>query len=191
VAHEWIGPAIGAASAVVVGVAGIVFTWLTGKQARDQAELTAESRLEHERTMAREARQQERLATAYVRLLGMAERIGQWAQMVKPMLDTIPPQPERPLPNLDEQAEAQALVNAFGSDEVREAFESWQKVVRKAILEVNMINFEQARQKRSVHTVADLGEASMRLENLRPSEVKAREALGRQINDELRAARTS
>jgi hypothetical protein len=46
----------------------------------------------------------------------MVERIGQWAQMVKPMLETNPPQPVPPLPDLDEQAEAQALVNALGSD---------------------------------------------------------------------------
>jgi hypothetical protein len=61
VANEWI-PVISATSAAIVGVTGIIFTWLTGKQARDQAELTAEKRQEHERTLAREAQEQERLA---------------------------------------------------------------------------------------------------------------------------------
>jgi len=95
VANEWIpviGAAIGATAAVIVGVTGIVFTWLTGKQAREQAELVADKRLEHERTMAHEARRQERRGNAYVRLLTVVETTGQWAQMVKPMLDSDPPQ---------------------------------------------------------------------------------------------------
>jgi hypothetical protein len=65
VANEWIpviGAAIGASAAAIVGATGIIFTWLTGKQARDQAELTAEKRQEHERTLAREAQEQARLA---------------------------------------------------------------------------------------------------------------------------------
>jgi len=39
--------------------------------------------------------------------------MGQWAQMVKPMLDSDPPQPVRAMPGLDGQAEAMPLVNAL------------------------------------------------------------------------------
>ena len=74
--------------------------------------------------MAREARTQERLANAYVDLLDMAERTGQWAQSVRPMMDTIPPQPVPPLPELSEQARVEALVGAFGSNEVRRLMEA-------------------------------------------------------------------
>jgi hypothetical protein len=185
VAYEWIGTG-------ALGIVGIVFTWLTGKQARDQAEQTAEKRLEHERTMAREARDQERLANAYVRLLGMVERIGQWTQMVKPMLDTNPPQPVRALPDLDEQAEAQALVNAFGSDEVREAFESWRNLVWKITLAVGEIDREQESGERYRPGTSDSNHPYLRLHGeLRPAEIKARKELAARIRAELQAVRTS
>jgi hypothetical protein len=183
VAYEWIGT-------VALGVGGIFFTWLTGKQARDQAERQATARLGHERTMAREARQQERLASAYVRLLGMVERMGQWAQMVKPIMDTNPPRPDRPLPDLDEQAEAEAVVNAFGSDEVREAFESWRKVIEEMVMAVNVSNLVQA-YKRNEDMSGGSGEEYLKLHELRQPEAEARGALARQINQELRAGRTA
>jgi hypothetical protein len=53
-----------------------VFTWLSGKQGR-----------EHAAEMAREERTQQRPADTYVALLDMAERVGMWAQMVRPLLD--------------------------------------------------------------------------------------------------------
>jgi hypothetical protein len=80
VVYEWIGT-------VALGLAGIGATLLAGKFERG-----------HSQRMADEARQQERLADAYVRLLVLVERVGQWAQMVMPLMDTDPPQPVRPLP---------------------------------------------------------------------------------------------
>jgi hypothetical protein len=187
VAYEWIGPV----SAAVVGVSGIFFTWLTGKQARDQAEQVADKRLDHERTMAHDAREQERRSNAYVRLLTVVECIGQWAQMVKPMLDTDPPQEVRPLPDLDQQAEAMALVNAFGSDEIRQSFESWRDLVWDMIWAVAEIDREQGSGQRYGPETSDSDEPYMKLLKLRPAEDEAREALARQIRAELQAARTS
>jgi hypothetical protein len=142
VANEWI-PVISAAIGAAVGVIGIVFPFLTGKQARDQAEQTTQNRLEHERTMAQEAREQERRGNAYVRLLTVVETMGQWAQMVKPMLDSDPPQPVGAMPGLDEQAEAMTLVNAFGSDKIRQSFKTWRDLVWDVILTVAEIDREQ------------------------------------------------
>ena len=112
-----------------LGAAGIGATLLAGKFERG-----------HSQRMADEARQQERLADAYVRLLVLVERVGQWAQMVMPLMDMDPPQPVRPLPGLDEQAEAEAVVNAFGSDQVRQGFKAWRDVIQDMIRAVHLIN---------------------------------------------------
>jgi hypothetical protein len=101
-AWEWIGTS-------AVGGLGIVFTWLTGKQSRDQALATLRAQLGHDRLQAREAREQERLASAYLELLKMAERVGQWAQMVYPVFQSGQP-PSTPLPSLEVQADTAALV---------------------------------------------------------------------------------
>jgi hypothetical protein len=71
--------------------------------------------LTHERLLAKEAREQQRLESAYVRMLAMTEQAGQWAQKLCPLMDTNPPQPvPAELPSLEEQAHTVALVQAFG-----------------------------------------------------------------------------
>lgn len=117
-ASEWIGDV----ATAVVAAAGIGYTYLAGARGRDQVDRMALASRKHERTMAREAREQERLADAYVQLLGMMERIGQWVQQVNPMYQS---NPDRPLPDLDKQADVVAAMRAYGSDEVVEAFEAW------------------------------------------------------------------
>jgi hypothetical protein len=86
-----------------LGLAGMFFTWLTAKQGRD-----------HERLLAAEAREQQRLEKTYIDLLDMVQRAGQWVQFVYPMVDVGQPQPA--LPTLEEQAHIEAVVGAFGSD---------------------------------------------------------------------------
>ena len=61
-AWEWTG---------TLGLAGMFFTWLTAKQGRD-----------HERLLAAEAREQQRLEKTYIDLLDMVQRAGQWVQFV-------------------------------------------------------------------------------------------------------------
>jgi hypothetical protein len=114
------------------------------------------------------------LPNAYGRLLNVVERGGQWAQIVKPMIDTIPPRAVRPLPDLDEQAEAQALINAYGSDDVRRDFDSWQKLVWKIIWVADEIDREKA-PKRNAPTASDDNEPYTRLLKLRPAELEARQ----------------
>ena len=137
-AWEWVSPVATATASIAVGVAGIFFTWLSGKQGRDHAETISGQRLAHERLLASEARDQQRLETAYVNLLEMAEAAGQWVQLVMPMVDTEPPQPDPPLPTLEVHAHTEAVVRAFGSPQVRERMDSWESVVRKAISTVTV-----------------------------------------------------
>jgi hypothetical protein len=75
-ASEWIGT-------VVLGLGGIASTLIVAKQGRDHVKRMA--REGHERTMAGKGRQQERLGNGYLRLLGLVEPAGQWAQLVKPI----------------------------------------------------------------------------------------------------------
>lgn len=74
----------------------------------------------HRTTLATTDRQQARLAETYVGLLGYAARVGHWAQRVRPLLDTVPPQPAPPMPDFDASAAVMAKVDAYGSPEVRE-----------------------------------------------------------------------
>ena len=126
-AWEWVAPV----ATATVGVAGIFGTWLTGRQGRDDAKAIASEKLSHERLLSKEAREQQRLENAYVDLLDMTERVGQWAQMAYPRSDTHQPVPDMPPP--EEQAHTGALVKAFGSDEVRERMETWRTVVLEVI----------------------------------------------------------
>ena len=78
-------------------MAGLVATYLTAARGRDQVERMTLAGQKHERKMTREAREQDRIAGAYIGLLRMTERIGQWAQLVNPMYQ---PNPDRPHPDL-------------------------------------------------------------------------------------------
>jgi hypothetical protein len=99
-AWEWVTPVTTARGPTIVGVAGIAATWLTAKQGRSHAERISEQQFTHERLLANQALKQQPLENAYIDLLDMAERAGQFVQMVYPMLDTNPPQPVRELPSL-------------------------------------------------------------------------------------------
>jgi hypothetical protein len=179
-AWEWVAPVATATASITVGVAGIFFTWLSGKQGGDHAETISGQQLAHERLLASEARDQQRLETAYVNLLEMSEAAGQWVQLVMPVVDTDPPQPDPPLPTLEVQAHTEAVVRAFGSPQVRERMDSWESVVRKAISTVTV-----------GHMMASLPseatQARLTLErDLRPQERSARQALAEQVSAELR-----
>ncbi len=180
-ACEWVAPVATATASIAVGVAGIFFTWLSGKQGRDHAETVLGQQLTHERLLAKEAREQQRLENAYVDLLDMAERAGQWAQMVYPVVQTGPP-PNTPLPSFEEQAHTEALVRAFGSDAVRERMETWRSVVRQMVTQAELTEWEEAHPTQG----PSLGKSPrVTLHELRPEERTAREALANQVAVEL------
>ncbi|MFI5583753.1 hypothetical protein ACIA5G_01860 [Amycolatopsis sp. NPDC051758] len=179
--NQWIGVSV----AGFLGLAGMFFTWLSSKQGRDHAERLAQQRSRHERQLAKEAREQERLGGAYVRLLVMAERSGAWAQSVKPMMDTDPPQPVPPLPEIEAQTEVEATVSAFGSHEVRSRLDRWREVVRDIISAVGLIDLERDAAQKGHSGSVDFGQPYMKLRELRPVEREARRALADQVAAEL------
>ena len=99
----------------------------------------------------------------------------------------------RPLPDPDEQAEAMAVVNAFGSDEIRQSFNSWRDLIWDMIWAVAEIDREQrpggSRRENSDDELYDGSEPYNRLSKLHPAKEEARQALARQIRAELQAAR--
>jgi hypothetical protein len=183
-AWEWVGPVAAATSGVVVGAVGMVITWLTSKQGRDTSEEISRNTLEQERVLASEARKQQRLEDAYVELLDMAEMVGTWAQMAYPSVAyTTAPQPDPPLPSLEEQAHTNALVKAFGSDAVRQHMANWRSVVDKMITTARSIKWRESGQ-----SVPQENEPNWRRvfdEELRPQEREERESLANQVAHEL------
>jgi hypothetical protein len=142
-------------------------TWLAGRGGRRHAEM-----------MAREERRQQRFADAYIELLTTVEKMGQWAQLVRPMLDigiTVPP-----LPDLDQQARVQALVAGHASGEVQNLFEKYTLTVRE-ILKVD----------RQIGLVIEHGDKEIGVSRvdlwehldmtLRLNETAARKALAQQV----------
>lgn len=184
VTYEWVGPVcVG-----VVGALGVGSTFWTGKQGRDHVERIENRRFIHDELMAHEARDQERLSEAYVKLLMMVEASGTWAQTVKPMIDTEPPGWVPPLPELQTQHEAESLMNAYGSDEVVALFDDWRSTVFDVIKNVQLIDMEKAERAQGGHGI-DFGQPYRALLDLRPVERGRRAALVNQVKAELRTAR--
>lgn len=187
-AVEWLGTAV----AGMVGVAGITFTWLTGKQARDHAERLGERTFEQQRQLAQDARTQERIGDAYLRLLVMVEQTGAWAQVVKPIMDTLPPQPVPELPDIADQIEVEAAVNAYASAEVRDSVHAWRDVVMNMVTKVRLVDFEREAIERDEHRQVDFGSPHRELTDLRPKEAQMRARLVDRVAAELghRSTRT-
>lgn len=135
----------------------------------------------HDRLQAREAREQERLERAYLELLKMAERVGQWAQTVYPFIQ-FGPLPDTPLPSLEVQADTAALVAAFGSNEVREKAEAWRAVARDMIAQADLVPWQDEHPE-SLPPGERIARA--KIHELRPDEKRARDALGAQVRSEL------
>jgi hypothetical protein len=94
-------------------LSGLVANWLGER--RDQR------KYEHERVMALEARRQQRLEQAYVELLGYLAHHAAWARSVQALFDV-----KAPDPLADENVKRiEALVTAYGSDEVRQLLVQW------------------------------------------------------------------
>lgn len=101
-----------------VGIVGLATAFTSGVMDR-----------RHERELAREERRQVRLAEAYIQMLEMVEKVGHWAQNIRPVTDTDPPQPPPPLPDLDSQVGTWSRVNAYGTPNIKRMLEAWRKTV--------------------------------------------------------------
>jgi hypothetical protein len=166
---QWIGTA-------AVGALGIVATYTSGVSSR---------RHESHRDAVT------RRANAYIEVLTIAEHVGNWAQRVRPLVDTTPPRDPPPLPDLNQQVRAQALMAAFGSDQVRDLLDRWRETVNEVSRADILIGFEsqrrgEPREMRGEPIKIGNQDPWLALEQtLRPAEAAARGALGKRINQEL------
>lgn len=101
-------------------LSGWLNNWLGGKRDR----LTHA----HEQELAREARRQDRLDRAYIELGAFLSHYGDWARSVQPFLGPVPV--PAPLPPED-RWRIEALVTAYGSDDVRRLLDQWGEHARK------------------------------------------------------------
>jgi len=105
---------------VLVGAVGLIAgQWQSGR-----ADKRAEGRL-HEQWL------RDRRADAYVELLSVAEKCGQWVTLTHPMIDWGATSP--PLPSPDEQGHAEAVLRAFASAAVRACWHAWRETLKDAI----------------------------------------------------------
>ncbi|MFD6265561.1 hypothetical protein ACFWFK_31070 [Micromonospora chalcea] len=172
---QWLGPAIITAA---VGIAALLVN-------RSQALDLAREKSEHESRLAKEQRVHQQRASAYVEVLTIAERVGQWVSLAKPAIDFgNPPPPE--LPDFLDQARSQALLNAYGSAAVKAKFKEWRSAVDDVIKAVEQIDFLQANPEPGVSRTKVWADLETRL---RPKEREARRLLADQVADELTTER--
>lgn len=180
-AWEWVSPLATAGG----GVLGAYFVWRAGKEGREHAETVSSQQLIHARQLTYDTRRQQRLESAYVAVMEIAEQAGQWAQSAHPLFDSNPPRAVRPLPLLDEQARASALLQALGSTRVSTKFDAWSQIIQEMIHVSGLAQLFSARE-----LLLEKGEMNPHREFnqvLKPRECKARKAIATEISLELSA----
>ena len=128
VAWEWV-PAVSAASrTAIIGGIGIWATFRAGREGRKHAEALSKQTAEHTERMAFDERQHKRLGDAYEEMLQIVARAHYWGDQVCPIFDSDEPLPD--LPSEDDQFRVQALLAAYGSDEVQQQFAEFGNLLR-------------------------------------------------------------
>lgn len=180
VAWEWV-PAVSAATSTTIVVGMTLWaTSRTGREGRQHAETVARQTAEHAEAMAADERTHKRLESAYVELLQMIEQAGHWADRLYPLMDTDPPRPLPEMPSVDEQIRVRALVDAYGSDEVRELLGQHSRIIHGLRVAAEI-----------VATSKDETALKQRIaigQELRPAEREKRAELRRVIATELRGS---
>jgi hypothetical protein len=206
-AWDWLSPAISG----TVGVGGLFFGWLSGKQSRDQAERLARHNNEHARLMAEqrdahtrlleddrrgfeqrmveEERRQQRLAEAYLEIMTTTIQIGYSLRPTANPEGTA----EDARPGVAtvrvELVRATALAETFASAEVNALFESWRDLVYK-VLDADVRFAANTDTPDGGHTAIDMRLHWRRqARDLRLKEADKRKALADLVAAELRARR--
>ena len=109
----------------LAALGGLLSTWFTNWQGkkRDQG------KYEHERAMAVEARQQERLEQAYIELLAYLAHYAEWIGSSRRLLGQEVALPDPP--PQEELIRVMVLLEAHGSQEVRRLLREWRSCAAK------------------------------------------------------------
>jgi hypothetical protein len=141
--------------------------------------------------LARETRSQERLANAYLEVLGSVEREGQWLHNRGDLLvaHTDPyfsrPVPSLSRPDLGERSKAKALLGAFGSTQVKEHYLAWTLAVTAVDDEHDTLAWNFGEEGEDPNRPIDRTTLTRLIEKLQPAEVAARDALASAMASEL------
>ncbi len=141
--------------------------------------------------LARETRTQERLANAYLEVLGSVEREGQWLHNRGDVLvaHTDPyfsgPVPSLSRPDLGERSKAKALLGAFGSTQVKQRYLVWTLAVASLDEEHLRLAWNYGEEGGDPSRPIDPTTLKELPEELQPAEAAARESLASVVACEL------
>ena len=168
---------------VIVGAGGVILGAAIG---------TLRDALNSKREDAR--RREDRLAEAYLDLLRIVERRGLWLRVTIDNLvlratadpyDELPSPAQAQAPELTDEATADALLGAFGSDPVRELYDAWRVAVILIEREYQVLAWNHSNEGRGPDEPPALQELANLVDDLRPKEQTARKALITQVAHEL------
>lgn len=149
----------------------------------------AAERSESDRRLAagRDEAARARRGEAYVEVLRVVGRIGHWAQLVRPITDTNPPQPPPELPDVEQQATSQAQLEVYGTRQVRELWAAWNACVNDVQDADKLIGLvlDPSRNVTGAAYTRGLDVWGQLTDEFRPKEREARRALAEQMNREL------
>jgi hypothetical protein len=103
----------------VVGIAGVVFGWLSARGQREHAERLAQDQHEHERALARDVRLNDEAREAYEQLLRMIYIVEAHIDRTNPIIG--PAQEPPAMPPESEMRNITARVSVVGSEAIIEA----------------------------------------------------------------------
>jgi hypothetical protein len=153
---------------------GWLTSWLGSKRDKDK--------YEHEQAMAREARKQERLEQAYITLGEYLSRFDDWARSVQPFLGPVPaPEPLQP----GERWHIEALMTAYGSEEVQRLLDRWGECARRIENADVVIRMAEGARGPSPELDQDALRERQALEDYRKAMRDAADAIRSRINREL------
>jgi hypothetical protein len=119
-------------AAPIVGVVGVVTTYLAGWRQQKTTLTIATGQLEATAQAAREDRRQRRIEAAYTDMLTAMRRVYYWVFTVyPPMTQTEEEYTMPPIPELADPAASEALWSTYWSPRVEQLMDDWELAVRK------------------------------------------------------------
>jgi hypothetical protein len=162
---------------------GLLSTWLTNWLGvkRDQR------KYQHERDMALEVRRQERLREAYIELLKYLSHHAEWAVSLQPLPRPFPtpiPKAPDPMPRA-EVHRVTALVEAYGSPEVRKLLNGWREWAEKLSEADEIVSDALERRQPGQELDAEARDEHVAMPPYREAMLQAEEAIKERVRQEL------
>jgi len=178
----------GSTAVLLAGITIWYQRWLTNRTLGQQAELTQKA-LDHERTIAREQRVQERIASTYVETLEMLDWIMGIVNATQPIMEPGPESP--PEPDTEKVRHVQARIAAFGSPEVKEiVYKRWIPARNEFFAEADQLALMRKAQDEGRDVDAQyglsIGAQYMKVDGLRRKLHEIVRELEDRVNEELR-----